>query len=197
MELLIAMAIAGVALAAVFSSLLVGDQVEHSQRSHGRRAAESSHERGLHGAGPAHGRPRPLRHRRRRYRVRDHSSIRFTADRNMNGAINDADLSDGIQEADLERITYAYDAGNRRLRQCLSRDPKRSLGYGGRECHRASSSPTSTGTTSSCSVAAADLTRIRSVDLSMSVTEPAGFKRTVSRTLTKRILLPQPLLLNG
>ena len=46
--------------------------------------------------------------------------LRFTADRNMDGAINTADVTDGVQEQDLERITYSYDGANRRLRQCLS-----------------------------------------------------------------------------
>src|SRR5512137_1908783 len=48
------------------------------------------------------------------------TGIRFTADRNMDGVINAADLSDGIQEADLERISYSYDSATKRLRQCLS-----------------------------------------------------------------------------
>jgi prepilin-type N-terminal cleavage/methylation domain-containing protein len=36
-------------------------------------------------------------------------NLRFTADRNMDGTLND----------NLERITYSYDAANKRLRQCL------------------------------------------------------------------------------
>ena len=48
----------------------------------------------------------------------------FTADRNMNDAINNYDNSDGITEegGDLDRITYYYDAANKQLRQCLSDD---------------------------------------------------------------------------
>ena len=37
------------------------------------------------------------------------TNLRFTADRNMDGVLND----------NLERITYSYDAANKRLRQCL------------------------------------------------------------------------------
>ena len=41
------------------------------------------------------------------------TSIEFTADRNMNGQIDDPDLTDGSDEAaDLERVEYRYDGNN-------------------------------------------------------------------------------------
>jgi prepilin-type N-terminal cleavage/methylation domain-containing protein len=41
------------------------------------------------------------------------TSIEFTADRNMNGQIDDPDLTDGSDEtSDLERIEYRYDGNN-------------------------------------------------------------------------------------
>jgi prepilin-type N-terminal cleavage/methylation domain-containing protein len=114
------------------------------------------------------------------------TNLRFTADRNMDGVIDDADLSDGIQEVDLERITYAYDAANNRLRQCLSE-----------------------GTTDDWEIVAgdidnfqfsyldvddnplafpiADLSEIRTVQIVMTVEQPAGRAGPVRRTLNRRI----------
>jgi type II secretory pathway component PulJ len=52
-------------------------------------------------------------------------NLRFTADRDLDGAIyTDSSLSDGLEERDLERITYFFDATNNRLRQCLSEGTK-------------------------------------------------------------------------
>jgi len=116
------------------------------------------------------------------------TSIRFTADRNMDGTINVADLSDGIQEVDLERITYSYDAANKRLRQCLSE------GTTGESWDTVAENVTGfqlayfDSNDAALAVPVVDSTLIRSATLSMAVTEPAGFNRTVSRTLTKRIL---------
>jgi type IV pilus assembly protein PilW len=113
----------------------------------------------------------------------DNDKLRFTADRNRDGTINAADLSDGIQEVDLERITYEWDSANRRLRQCLSE-----------------------GTTDDWDTVAenvtafqfdyfaedggvaAALSEIRTVQISMTIEQPAGLSGIVDRTLTKRIL---------
>jgi len=40
------------------------------------------------------------------------TNLRFTADLDMNGVIDDPDSSDGIDESDLERIAYEYDGNN-------------------------------------------------------------------------------------
>jgi type IV pilus assembly protein PilW len=45
-------------------------------------------------------------------------SIRFTADRDMDGELDDPDLSDGLDAADLEQIAYVYD-GNSALEMIL------------------------------------------------------------------------------
>ena len=113
----------------------------------------------------------------------DTDKLRFTADRNRDGTINTADLSDGIQEMDLERITYEWDSANRRLRQCLSE-----------------------GTTDDWDTVAenvtafqfdyfkadggvaAALSEIRTVQISMTIEQPAGLSGIVDRTLTKQIL---------
>ncbi len=114
------------------------------------------------------------------------NSLRFTADRNMDGTINTDDQSDGLQESDFERITYSYDAANRRLRQCLSE-----------------------GTTNAWDTVAenvdnfilsyfdennqlivfpiADLRAIRIVEVSLTITQPAGLAPEVTKTLSKKI----------
>ncbi|MCU0558820.1 MAG: prepilin-type N-terminal cleavage/methylation domain-containing protein [Desulfobacterales bacterium] len=116
-------------------------------------------------------------------------AIRFTADRNLDGAINAADLSDGIQEGDLERITYAYDSATKRLWQCLSEG-----------------TPNESWDTVANHVAdlqlryfdengmllsfpIADLARIRSVEISLTIAQPSGFNRRVVRTATKSVFI--------
>jgi prepilin-type N-terminal cleavage/methylation domain-containing protein len=117
----------------------------------------------------------------------------FTADRNMNDTIDTYDDTDGIAEADgdLDRITYYYDAANKRLRQCLSADL----------------------TDASCETVAENvenfqfiyldpnnaqipfpidndvkLSNIRSVRVEMTIRRLAGGFGSVSRTLTKQII---------
>ena len=119
----------------------------------------------------------------------------FTADRNqpMNDTIDAYDDSDGIAEADgdLDRISYYYDAANKRLRQCLSADT----------------------TDSSCETVAENvenfqfsyldsnnaqiafpidndvkLSSIRSVQVEMTIRRQAGGFGPVNRTLRKQII---------
>jgi prepilin-type N-terminal cleavage/methylation domain-containing protein len=117
----------------------------------------------------------------------------FTADRNMNDTINNYDNSDGITEegGDLDRITYYYDAANKQLRQCLSDDTTDSL------CETVAENvenfqfsyldannaqipfPIDTDD---------KLSSIRTVQVSMTIQEPASAYGPVSRTLTKRII---------
>ena len=112
----------------------------------------------------------------------------FTADRNMDGVINAANLTDGIQDADLERITYSHEVGTRRLRQCLSEgttseswdtvaDHVENLQF-----QYFDENETLLG------FPIADLTRIRSVAVSLTISQPSGFQRHVVRTLSKKIL---------
>lgn len=117
----------------------------------------------------------------------------FTADRNMNDALDIYDASDGIaeEEGDLDRITYYYDAANKLLRQCLSDDT----------------------TDPSCETVAENvenfqfsyldsnnvqipfpidndvkLSNIRAVQISMTTRKQAGGFGTVGGTLTKQII---------
>jgi type II secretion system protein J len=115
------------------------------------------------------------------------TSFRFTADRNMDGLINEADLSNGIQEVDLERITYSFDAANQRLRQCLSEGtPQASwdtvadhvvdlrFQYFDKD-------------ETLLSFPITDLTAIRSVMVSLTIRQASGFHREVTKALSKKI----------
>ena len=113
--------------------------------------------------------------------------FRFTADRNMDGTINTAYLADGIQEQDLERITYSYDAGSRQLDQCLYEETNDAwetvadnvinfqFTYFDQDDN-------------ALAFPIADLLEIRTVQVSMTIEQPAGRAGPVNRTLTKRIL---------
>ena len=113
--------------------------------------------------------------------------LHFTADLDMDGNIDVADDSDGIQEADLERITYAYDPASKKLKQCLSDG------------------------TSNCDVVADNVEnfeftyfdeseavivpvdeestrKIRAVEISMTISKPAGISGPITRSITKHIL---------
>jgi len=115
------------------------------------------------------------------------TNLRFTADRNMDGVINTADLVDGIQEADLERITYAYDAANKSLKQCLSEgtvDDWQIVANNVDEFQfaylDADHNP--------LALPIADLSEIRTVQITLTTEQQAGLAGLVSRTLSKRIL---------
>lgn len=115
------------------------------------------------------------------------TTLRFTADRNMDGIINIADLSDGLQESDLERITYSYDAPGRRLRQCLSEGTTDAWetvaegvsGFAFRFFDESNSL---------MAFPIADSSLIREVEITLTLKLPAGIAGEVSRTFTKRVL---------
>jgi prepilin-type N-terminal cleavage/methylation domain-containing protein len=110
-------------------------------------------------------------------------NLRFTADRNRDGSINTADLTDGIQEIDLEDITYSYDAANSALEQCLS----------GANCETVAENVTFFQFTyldedNSPLPAPVDASLVRSVQVSITIEQPAGRAGPVNRNLVKRIL---------
>jgi type II secretion system protein J len=120
----------------------------------------------------------------------DNFTLRFTADRNMDGVINVADLSgESIQEEDLEDITYRYDQGNNRLEQCLSES---TINF----CQTVAENVTDfqftyldAGDTPIFPPYTADkIGEIRTVLVSMTIEQPAGRAGLINRTLTKRIL---------
>ena len=104
-------------------------------------------------------------------------NLRFTADRNMDGALND----------NLERITYFYDAANNRLRQCLWEGTLNDWQTVAENVTNFQFSYRDAGDTL-LAFPIADLNQIRTVEVSMSVEQPAGRSGQVERTINKRIL---------
>jgi prepilin-type N-terminal cleavage/methylation domain-containing protein len=119
------------------------------------------------------------------------TNLRLTADRSgpggiMDGTINTADLTDDLQEQDLERITYSYDAAGKRLRQCLSEgttdawetvaENVDNFGFRYFDANN-----------NLIAFPILDNTLIRFVEVSITVQQPAGMAIPVSRTITKRI----------
>jgi prepilin-type N-terminal cleavage/methylation domain-containing protein len=108
----------------------------------------------------------------------ENTYLRFTADRNMSGA---------IEMADFEDITYEYDAANQRLRQCLYE------GAAEEDCDTLAENVTAFqfayfDENDSLLAAPIDPSLVRTVQVTMTIEQPAGRAGTVSRTLTKRIL---------
>jgi len=123
------------------------------------------------------------------------TGLRFTADRNKDGDIDDADLDDGdIDDTDLERITYRYLAGTQRLEQCLYKDTTGTPWI--EDCDIVAENVTNfqlsyfdeDDVPIPAPVSNVDTPRIRTVEVSMTIQQPAGRAEMVSRTLTKRIL---------
>jgi prepilin-type N-terminal cleavage/methylation domain-containing protein len=103
--------------------------------------------------------------------------LRFTADRNMDGTLND----------NIERITYFYDAANNRLRQCLWEGTLD-------DWQTVAENVTNFQFTyldaddNLLDFPIADLSDIRTVVVSMSIQHPAGRSKPIERTINKRIL---------
>ena len=119
--------------------------------------------------------------------VADASNLQFTADRNMDGLINYAVLADGVQEVDLERVTYAYDAANKRIRQCLYEefiDDWETVAENVETFHFNYFDADG----ELLAFPITDLSEIRTVQISMTLEQSSLLAGSVSRTLTKRIL---------
>ncbi|MGD8523335.1 MAG: hypothetical protein PVF56_19465 [Desulfobacterales bacterium] len=115
------------------------------------------------------------------------ANLQFTADRNMDGVINFAVLADGVQEVDLERVTYAYDAPNKRIRQCLYEETFDDWETVAENVDAfqftyidADGNP--------LAFPIADLSEIRTVQISMTLEQSSVLAGSISRTLNKRIL---------
>lgn len=115
------------------------------------------------------------------------TSLRFTADRNIDGVINIADLSDGLQESDFERITYSYDAPGRRLRQCLSEGTTNAWETV-TEGVNDFSFRFFDASNNLMVFPIVDTSLIRQVEITLSIELPAGIEGKISRTITKRVL---------
>jgi prepilin-type N-terminal cleavage/methylation domain-containing protein len=105
------------------------------------------------------------------------NNLRFSADLNMDGVLND----------NHERITYFYDAANNRLRQCLWEGTVN-------DWQTVSENVTNfqfsylDADDNLIAFPIADLSIIRTVEVSMRVEQPAGRSGQVERTIDKRIL---------
>jgi hypothetical protein len=105
----------------------------------------------------------------------------------MDGVINETDLSDGINEADLERITYSYDAATKRLRQCLSEGTP-SASWENVAVHVENFQLQYFDENENLlSFPITDFSLIRSVTISLTIRQPAGFNREIVKTLSKKI----------
>ncbi len=107
------------------------------------------------------------------------TSIRFSADRNMNGTLD---------PANSEEITYSYISASNRIDQCLDET------IGTADCQPFIDNVTAltfnyldgAGNDLGDPVAAADLNDIRTIVISMTVQEPAGRQGLIARTYSTR-----------
>ena len=109
--------------------------------------------------------------------------LKFTSDRDMDGQLDDPDLSDGIDEKDLEYLQYAYE-GNKRIEMILyNSDDSEEM--------RATLVDDVTDLTFSYldanGAATSSAIDVRIIVIRMSIQKPAGRGVKVSRTLIKRV----------
>lgn len=127
------------------------------------------------------------------------TELGFTSDRDMNEKIepmplsDPANLLDGLQEGDFERITYFWDQtdpANKKLRQCLfigtstACDPIAEHITGFAFEYFDATNPL---VPLAFPIPILNITSIRSIGVSITVELPAGMAAPVSRTITKRI----------
>jgi len=110
-------------------------------------------------------------------------AIRFTADRDMDGNLNDPDLSGGFLESNLEQIAFAYD-GNGLLEMILYKSDDT---IETRDTLLENVNNLNFTYLDAADGVTADLDEIRTVVIEMTVRKPAGRGEPVSRTLAKRI----------
>ena len=110
--------------------------------------------------------------------------ILFTADRDMDGEMDDSNQADGIEESDLEQMAYEYN-GTDKIEMVLYKT------NGTVEDLRATLVENVSGLTFTYLDANAAVTTnpddVRSVEISMTVQKPAGRNGMISRTLVKRV----------
>jgi type IV pilus assembly protein PilW len=116
-------------------------------------------------------------------------TIRLTADRDMDGALDDPDLSDGSDDSDLEQIAYTYDGSNV-LQMILYHADNTIESQDTLVDNVANLTFTyldESGNDLGNPVPALNLSAIRTVVIDMTVQRPAGLRDPVSRTLIKRV----------
>jgi len=109
-------------------------------------------------------------------------SIRFTADRDMDGELDDPDISGGASESDLEQIAFTYDGSNL-LEMVLHKSDDTET----RDTLLENVSNLNFTYLDAADGVTADMNEIRTVVIVLTVRKPAGRAEPVSRTLTKRI----------
>jgi type IV pilus assembly protein PilW len=110
--------------------------------------------------------------------------IRFTADRDFDGELDEPNASDGIGESDLENIAYERNA-NGQLDQVLYMSDGTTEHL--RETLVENVSNLSFTYLDANGASTGVLDDIRAIEISMTISEPAGRGAPVFRTLTKRI----------
>jgi len=110
-------------------------------------------------------------------------SIRITADRDMDGDLDEPDISGGSVESNLEQIAFTYD-GNNILEMILYKSDDT---IETRDTLLENVSNLNFSYLDANDAVTANLNEIRSVVIEMTVRKPAGRDNPVSRTLTKRI----------
>ena len=116
--------------------------------------------------------------------ISDHK-IRFSADRNMDGELDDPDIAAGTAESNLEHIAYEYDETN--LLEMILYHPDGTEVVDSRSTLMDNVSDLNFTYLDANDVETAALDEIRTVIIEMTVEKPAGRAGTVSRTLSKRI----------
>jgi len=111
-EMLVAMALVGIVMGAIYGVFASSNRSYHTQDSvadaqQNVRAGIDFMVRDLRMAGLD-----PLDKAGAGIETAAGSNLRFTADLDMDGIIDNPDASDGIDEADLERVAYEYDGAN-------------------------------------------------------------------------------------
>jgi prepilin-type N-terminal cleavage/methylation domain-containing protein len=113
----------------------------------------------------------------------DPHRLKFTADRDMDGQLDEPDTADGIDEQDMEYVQYAFE-GNKRIEMILHK-------LDGSEEMRATLVEDVTDLTFSYFDADNATTSVaedvRTIVIQMTIQKPAGQGVKVSRTLIKRV----------
>ena len=109
--------------------------------------------------------------------------IQFTADRDMDGELDDADATDGIDDPDMEFMAYEYD-GNSTLKMSLYKADG-SLEISDTMVENVSDLSFAYFNSEANTTSVVD--DIRTVEIRMTIQKPSGRDDQVSRTLIKRV----------